>query len=114
MKVLYFDCFAGAAGDMVLGALIDAGVKLEDVRRALGSLAISPATVWTERVTRTGIAPRSSASEASTRRWTTRTITAATTGTIMAITTTATVMCIPSRTRKSITRCTGPWPTSTV
>src|SRR6185436_15443470 len=41
---------------MVLGALIDAGVKLEDVRRALGSLAISPATVWTERVTRTGIA----------------------------------------------------------
>ena len=56
MKVLYFDCFAGAAGDMVLGALIDAGVKLEDVRRALGSLAISPAMVWTERVTRTGIA----------------------------------------------------------
>ena len=55
MKVLYFDCFAGAAGDMVLGALIDAGVKLEDVRRALGSLAIAPATVWTERVTRTGI-----------------------------------------------------------
>jgi pyridinium-3,5-bisthiocarboxylic acid mononucleotide nickel chelatase len=56
VKVLYFDCFAGAAGDMVLGALIDAGVKLEDVRRALGSLAISPTTVWTERVTRTGIA----------------------------------------------------------
>ena len=55
MKVLYFDCFAGAAGDMVLGALIDAGVQLEDVRRALGSLAISPTTVWTERVTRTGI-----------------------------------------------------------
>ena len=55
MKVLYFDCFAGAAGDMVLGALIDAGIKLEDVRRALGSLAISPATVWTERVIRTGI-----------------------------------------------------------
>jgi pyridinium-3,5-bisthiocarboxylic acid mononucleotide nickel chelatase len=55
VKVLYFDCFAGAAGDMVLGALIDAGVKLEDVRRALGSLAISPTTVWTERVTRTGI-----------------------------------------------------------
>jgi uncharacterized protein (TIGR00299 family) protein len=40
---------------MVLGALIDAGVKLEDVRRALGSLAIAPATVWTERVTRAGI-----------------------------------------------------------
>jgi uncharacterized protein (TIGR00299 family) protein len=56
VKVLYFDCFAGAAGDMVLGALIDAGVKIEDVRGALGSLAISPAMIWTERVTRTGIA----------------------------------------------------------
>jgi hypothetical protein len=55
VKVLYFDCFAGAAGDMVLGALIDAGVTLEEVRRALGSLAISPTTIWTERVTRTGI-----------------------------------------------------------
>lgn len=40
---------------MVLGALIDAGVPLADVRRALGSLAIDPDTVWTERVTRAGI-----------------------------------------------------------
>ena len=40
---------------MVLGALIDAGVPLADVRRALGSLAIAPDTVWTERVTRAGI-----------------------------------------------------------
>ena len=55
MKVLYFDCFAGAAGEMVLGELIDACVKIEEVRRAIGSLAIAPATVWTERVTRAGI-----------------------------------------------------------
>jgi uncharacterized protein (TIGR00299 family) protein len=40
---------------MVLGALIDAGVPLEDVRRALGSLAISPDSVWTDHVTRAGI-----------------------------------------------------------
>ena len=40
---------------MILGALIDAGVKLEDVRRALGSLAITPDTVWTEPVVRAGI-----------------------------------------------------------
>src|SRR5688572_7843172 len=40
---------------MILGALIDAGVKLEDVRRALGSLAIAPETVWTEPVVRAGI-----------------------------------------------------------
>jgi pyridinium-3,5-bisthiocarboxylic acid mononucleotide nickel chelatase len=55
VKTLYLDCFSGAAGDMLLGALIDAGVRLDDVRRALGSLAISPDVVWTERVTRAGI-----------------------------------------------------------
>ena len=41
MTALYFDCFSGASGDMILGALIDAGVTLEDVRQALGSLAIT-------------------------------------------------------------------------
>ena len=56
MKTLYLDCFSGAAGDMLLGALIDAGVPLDEVRHALGSLAISPDVVWTDRVTRAGIA----------------------------------------------------------
>jgi pyridinium-3,5-bisthiocarboxylic acid mononucleotide nickel chelatase len=55
MTVLYFDCFSGAAGDMILGSLIDAGVPLAEVRRALGTLAIEPDTVWTERVTRAGV-----------------------------------------------------------
>ena len=55
MKVLYFDCFSGAAGDMILGALIDAGVPLADVRRALGSLALTPDTVSTETVMRAGL-----------------------------------------------------------
>ena len=40
---------------MLLGALIDAGVPLAEVRQALGSLAIAPDTVWTERVTRAGV-----------------------------------------------------------
>ena len=55
LKTLYFDCFSGASGDMIVGALIDAGVPLEDVRRALGSLAIAPDAVWTDRVVRAGI-----------------------------------------------------------
>lgn len=55
MTILYFDCFSGAAGDMILGALLDAGLPLEDLRRALGSLAIASDTVWAERVTRAGI-----------------------------------------------------------
>src|SRR5204862_7948000 len=41
---------------MLLGALIDAGVPLAEVRAALGSLAIDAETVWTERVTRAGLA----------------------------------------------------------
>jgi uncharacterized protein (TIGR00299 family) protein len=56
LTTLYFDLFSGAAGDMILGALIDAGVPLAEVRRALGTLAIDPETVWTERVSRAGIA----------------------------------------------------------
>ncbi len=56
MRVLYIDCFSGVAGDMLLGALIDAGVPLAEVRGALGSLAIDAETVWTERVTRAGLA----------------------------------------------------------
>jgi len=53
--ILYFDCFSGAAGDMILGALLDAGLPLEDLRRALGRLAIDRDAIWTERVIRAGI-----------------------------------------------------------
>jgi uncharacterized protein (TIGR00299 family) protein len=55
VRVLYFDCFSGAAGDMILGALLDAGLRFDDLRRALGSLAIAPDAVWAERVTRAGV-----------------------------------------------------------
>jgi hypothetical protein len=55
VTILYFDCFSGAAGDMILGSLLDAGLPLDELRRALGSLAIDPGAVWTERVTRAGV-----------------------------------------------------------
>ena len=54
-RILYFDCFNGASGDMVLGALLDAGLPLEELRRALGSLAIEGATVSATRVLRAGV-----------------------------------------------------------
>jgi pyridinium-3,5-bisthiocarboxylic acid mononucleotide nickel chelatase len=39
-RVMYFDCFSGVAGDMVLGALLDAGLPLDALRAALGSLSV--------------------------------------------------------------------------
>ncbi len=39
-RVMYFDCFSGVAGDMVLGALLDAGLPLDALRDALGSLGV--------------------------------------------------------------------------
>ena len=55
MRVLYFDCFAGAAGDMILGALVDAGVPIDDVRRALGSLTVDGVSVSADRVLKAGV-----------------------------------------------------------
>jgi uncharacterized protein (TIGR00299 family) protein len=54
-RILYFDCFSGIAGDMVLGALLDAGLPLADLKGALGSLAIDDYDVTAERVLRAGV-----------------------------------------------------------
>jgi hypothetical protein len=55
MTVLYFDCFAGAAGDMILGALLDAGLPLEALQQALGSLAFDGCEVTADRVVKGGL-----------------------------------------------------------
>ena len=55
MKTLYFDCFAGAAGDMILGALLDAGLPFDELQRALGSLAVDGYHVTADRVVKGGI-----------------------------------------------------------
>jgi len=65
-KAAYFDCFSGASGDMILGALLDAGLPLEALRGALGSLAIEHGAIGADRVIRAGVSAtkfRSSVSE---------------------------------------------------
>ena len=53
-RVMYFDCFSGAAGDMLLGALLDAGLPLDALRAALGELGIGH-DVHATRVLRAGV-----------------------------------------------------------
>lgn len=40
MRAAHFDCFSGASGDMILAALLDAGVDEAAVRRGLNSLKL--------------------------------------------------------------------------
>jgi pyridinium-3,5-bisthiocarboxylic acid mononucleotide nickel chelatase len=39
-RAVYFDCFSGASGDMLLGALLDAGLDLDALRAALERLNV--------------------------------------------------------------------------
>jgi len=41
LKVAYFDCYSGISGDMILGALIDLGLKQELLRKELEKIEIS-------------------------------------------------------------------------
>ncbi|MCK4471294.1 MAG: nickel pincer cofactor biosynthesis protein LarC [Anaerolineae bacterium] len=41
MKIAYFDCFSGISGNMVLGALLDAGLGLDALKEALAGLKVS-------------------------------------------------------------------------
>jgi uncharacterized protein (TIGR00299 family) protein len=57
-RVAYFDCFSGASGDMILGALLDAGLPFESLRDEVSRLAL-PAGAFelkVERVQRAGFA----------------------------------------------------------
>jgi pyridinium-3,5-bisthiocarboxylic acid mononucleotide nickel chelatase len=40
LRALFFDCFSGAAGDMILGALLDAGASEARVRKNLEALKV--------------------------------------------------------------------------
>lgn len=63
MRVAHFDCFSGISGDMVLGAVIDAGVPADAIRAALDSLQL-PIKLDVERVKRCGFAATKATVEA--------------------------------------------------
>lgn len=55
MKIAYFDCFSGASGDMILGALIDAGLSLEQLKNELAKLHLTHYDLQVKKVLKKGI-----------------------------------------------------------
>lgn len=55
MKTLYFDCFSGASGDMIVGALLDLGVDFEKLRDALQSLDVGGYSISAAKVKKKGV-----------------------------------------------------------
>src|SRR5436190_4009531 len=55
MRTLYFDCFAGASGDMILGALVGAGVEPRRLIEELRSLRLDGWELNFDQVDRSGI-----------------------------------------------------------
>jgi len=60
MKILYFDAFSGIAGDMVLGALLDAGLSLSYLKKELKKLPnLSGYTISSKKIKRSSISATS-------------------------------------------------------
>ena len=55
MKIAYFDCFSGASGDMILGALMDAGLSLDVLANELAKLDLDHYDLQVEKVTKKGL-----------------------------------------------------------
>ncbi|MSQ23598.1 MAG: nickel pincer cofactor biosynthesis protein LarC [Chloroflexi bacterium] len=55
-RAAFFDCFSGASGDMVLGALVDAGLSVDLLRAELQKLPFDGWSLEASRATRSGLA----------------------------------------------------------
>jgi pyridinium-3,5-bisthiocarboxylic acid mononucleotide nickel chelatase len=55
MRLIYFDCFAGASGDMILASMLDAGLEFETLQNELGKLNLHGYSLKTDRTVKQGI-----------------------------------------------------------
>jgi uncharacterized protein (TIGR00299 family) protein len=55
INVAYFDCFSGVSGNMILGALLDAGLSLEDLQDELNKVNVTGFNIKVSQVKRQGI-----------------------------------------------------------
>jgi uncharacterized protein (TIGR00299 family) protein len=56
MRTIYFDCFSGASGDMLLGALVDLGLDTDALSREIAKLGLDGVRLEASRVTRAALA----------------------------------------------------------
>lgn len=56
MRIAYFDCFSGVAGDMIIGALLDAGLPFDDLKSEILKIGISGYNLSSEKVKKNRIA----------------------------------------------------------
>ncbi|OHD53488.1 MAG: TIGR00299 family protein [Spirochaetes bacterium GWF1_51_8] len=55
MKIAYLDCFSGASGNMLVGALLDAGLPFDPWRHSLESLGLHGIEPVAEKIVKNGI-----------------------------------------------------------
>ena len=58
MKIAYIDCIAGASGDMLLGALLDAGLPEATLRQQLDQLSLDDFSLHVRQVDKQGFSAR--------------------------------------------------------
>jgi uncharacterized protein (TIGR00299 family) protein len=58
MNALYFDCFSGISGNMIIGAMLDAGMPFEHLEAELTKLPVKSYSLVNKEVTKQGIKAR--------------------------------------------------------
>jgi len=56
LRTAYFDCYSGISGDMILGALVDLGVDIKDIRKALKGIDLKGYKLQAKKIQRNGLA----------------------------------------------------------
>jgi len=56
LRAAYFDCYSGISGDMILGAMVDLGVDIKEIRNALKKIDLKGYKLHSKKIQRNGLA----------------------------------------------------------
>ncbi len=54
-RAAYFDCYSGISGDMILGAMVDLGIEIKEIRKALKKIDLKGYKLQANHVQRNGV-----------------------------------------------------------